>query len=355
MQSLATLASRRIPIAQIWEEGILNEPLPIQQLQELRERITLENLYNEGLINEDLDPDLFAFALEKSAPGLLWPYISLVLIRPMYVSTNPFSQAGLDYAQQRHGISEEEFITARRSALSTLITELTQFLEEPGLAHDYGNLTIAWSRVEDFWKVISIRITPEPKSEEAAGQEGEFGVPNPLIVNFYTTLDEMISFILEEMENYSDVKTLISFSQGFNELEPDYRAALAGMKTGLQADTEDIWEMLDEGVITLTTNFQLSLADLKDRTRLVVVDNFLYIIVVEEDEDIFAQNILRGSYYLYYPRQDALLILSSLFLTGNAWNLDVDPLFTDRQSGSFSDFLGQVVPDEEVLSEEEIN
>ena len=338
MESLATLASRRVPLTQIWEEGVLNEPLPNEQLRQLRDRITLDSLYHGGLINEDINIGLFAFAVEKSIPNLVWSYIGLVLNRPIYHPASPFSKEGEDYAEKIRGIKPNYFIEARKQALSVLATELTQFLEESGIPHDYGNVTIVWSHANNpngqkpLWKVLAIRITPGPQDEDEAAQQDEFGVPNPVQVNFFATLDEIMAFIFQEMDNQGVVTTLIhdNQSQGVNELESDYQAALNGMRNGLQADTESIWEMLEGGIITLSGNFQLSLEDFKEQTRLVVIDDFLYIIVVESNEDIYEQNVSRGSYYLYYQRDDALLILSSLFLTGNAWNLDTDPIF-DQQ------------------------
>ena len=353
MQSLANLALRQIPIDQAWEELKEGRALPAAQIQQLRNKITLDTLYHEGLINGNIDPDLFAVAVEKSIPNLVWPYIAFALNHPIYYPVSPFSQSGEDYMERDHGIDLDYFTEVRQGALSILATELASFLKEPDVPHDYNNLTIVWGRAENpndpepLWKVLAIRLSPEPEDEEEAGQEGEFGVPDPVLVNFFTTLDEMMVFIFHEMESYSEVSTLISTgNQGLNNLEPDYQAALRGIRTGLQAGTEDTWEMLKEGIITLTNDFQLALAELENRTRLVVMGNHLYIIVVERDKDIFNQDIERGNYYLFYRRDDALLILSSLYLTGNYWTLDINPVYEDQ---------GYLPRMEETLSNEEIN
>lgn len=319
MEPLTTLALRRIPLEQVWEEGVLNAPLPQSQIRELVSRITLENLYREGLLDEKTDPDLIAIALQKGDPHLLWPYIGLSVGAEINYPVNPFSQEAEKYIERDEGINPENFDKIRQDAILLFIDDLIQFLDSPGFPYTYEDKTFVWGTVKapdrrkELWKIITIRNSQSEDDETST----------PLEVEYFDTLDEMLTYLFIEIETYT---TLIEGAthQGVNTLQMTYRYALQGLQTGLRielgsenSNTETLWELLEQGVITLNSDFELSLNDLKDETRLTVVDNFLYIIVVKEGQQDYV-----GDYFVYYGRDDGLLILTSLYLKGNNWNYE---------------------------------
>ena len=259
MASLSQLATNRLSISQIWQTGLLNTPLPPQQLQQLQNRITLNNLYQEGLLNEDLDPALFSIAIQKVAPNLLWPYIGRQLNRDIYYPESPFSQSSEDYVEKTFKITPEAFRQARQNALGEMILELQEFLTQPGLPNIYGHITIVWSQIrhpEDGNLVWKFLIIYDELNKQDLNLGEKSGYHSPVIVRYYNTLDEVIAAIYIEMDNNAAIETLIDQVDSLSELQPDHRIALDAMRNALQAETQDIWDVLEEGIIILENDFR---------------------------------------------------------------------------------------------------
>lgn len=318
MATLTQLAFSRLSAAEIWEQGLLNLPLQSSLRQQIEDRLTFDNLYREGFINEDIDLDLLAYAMEKSVPYLLWAYISYNQGTNIFSDTrSPFTQEGEEYAMEELGITAVEFEALREGALATFATDLTTFLENPGRHYGYGgNLDLAWGRArnpnvgDQLWKVVAIFADQDNPSQDF----------------YYPTLDQMLAGIYGFMHDSDNVDILTSGEADPNILDDDERLALTGIQNSLEANPDNIWSILEEGKITLSVDFQLAIYALTKGAQVHVVGDHLYIYVGEEDE---------GSYYEYYTKEDGLLILTSFFLQSNTWDVEMgSPYLTTVPMGT---------------------
>ncbi len=315
MDSLSNLALRRIPVSQIWEEGILNAPLPKSQLRQLQDRITLDNIYREGLFSpeddqEEVDPELFAVAVEQNTPNFIWPYLSQALGATISYPTSPFDDASRDYAERVYAIEPEDYDDALDRAIGLFRNDLIEvIINTPGAPYGHGNnLIIAWAPARnplggpDIHKVISIRLHRQ----------------DPLRIEYFDTFDEVVNFIYDEMVAYDAVGPIQGSNVDLSYLDPEIRTALGAIRESLQINTEGLWERLEEGTIEVKRNFQLAVDKLRKGASLTVVGEFLYLVT---------SNPQNGATVNIYFREDGELLLTSFDITSNLWDATADPIY----------------------------
>lgn len=320
MATLAQIALRQLPLVGIQGQEILNLSLPPEQLEKIKDKITLDNLYQEDIISPDLDISLFRIAVIKSIPNLLWSYISQWTKKDFYHHQSPFTANGAYYLQRSLQITPDQTEEIISSALELMVADLSRFLSKSGFSNYYGDLIIVWSRVFDshspdlLWKILSIR------SAYVTEEEADF--PEPTQTFYYRTLDDMLIGIFDEMQHYGVITTLDQ-SANPNELNSSLKLALMGMKESLKAETENLFRDLKKGIIILENNFQLALNIFKQGIRLYAMGRYLHIVEIIEDED---NPVFRTEDY-FYTREDAILILASIFIKGNISRYIIDPFY----------------------------
>lgn len=89
--SLTSLAINQLSLRRILEEGLIGESNPFspQVLQQLQSRFTLETLYNEGLLEGDLDLNVLVLAFQELDPIIGWCYFrDIFTLSQSQVETN---------------------------------------------------------------------------------------------------------------------------------------------------------------------------------------------------------------------------------------------------------------------------
>lgn len=310
MERLSDLALRRIPITQIWEEGLLDAPLPNYQLGQLHDRITLDAIYHEGLFNpdedegrEEVDPDLFRIAVEQNTPNFIWPYLSKALGVEISYPTSPFDDASRDYAERIYAIEPEDYNDALDRAVRLFLNDIVEVvINTKGAPYLHNDIIVAWSPMDTpsgiIHKVLSIHLMED----------------NSYIIQYFTTFDDVVNFIFAEMTKYDSIGPIQGRNVDTTHLAPDTTTALTAIQSALQVDTGDLWNRLEEGTITIQGPVQLAVSQLIDGVTLTVVGRFLYLI---------------GEDYTVYIRQyGGEVLLSSLALSSNSWDATTDPFFT---------------------------
>ena len=299
--TLAQIALQRLSIKEIWERGLLDAPLPPSQLEELNRKITLDNLYLEGLLNRDMDINLFGLAVSKSIPTYLWPYLGVILL---VSGLSPFTPEGEEYYNSGLPIklTSEQYTAELQDVLALLLEDIINFLNQPGLAFGNEELTLSWAHNYigvDPWKLITI---PELPVEE----EEEENIDLPSAIYYFETLDSLLAYLPPR---------ILGESEEPSRLDRDQRTALSGMQKALRVNTETLWKDFERDTGVITQNFELSLNEFVKGARVDVMGDFLYVAYTLEDE---------GPYFSYYPREDALLILTSFFLNDERWKHSIE-------------------------------
>ena len=312
MASLTSRAIEKLSVKDIWEKGVLNAPLPPQTLDRLYNKITLQNLYNENLLTNDMDLDLFALALEKSAPGFLWPYINKIFETDIYSKESPLSEEGENFIASNLEVVPENFDTFRNVALQNFLNDLILYIStELDLPHRYVNNIFVSSRFEDgSWKllIINSKITLKTLKKDP-----------PTKVNIFNTLDELLFTIYGELESYFSEGSIIKLVQNLaNPADPDFELvdptteiALNGMRTALKVDPRKLWDKLETGEAILTGDFSFSFRFLKRGSRLTVMGEYLYIVMTNKS----------GTNFVNFTRDSGLALLTTFFLPDNLWKL----------------------------------
>ena len=309
MSSLSERAVEKLSVKEIWEHGLLGAPFPPDIYEQLCAKITLQNLYDEGLLTPEIDLELLSWGISNSVPNLMWPYINAKYKTDIFGEDNPFSAEGAEYIISELKLTNYEFQDLRKEALQHLAQDLTSLLQEEGLPFRRGSGIFVWSKVREngcmLWKLLIIDL---------ASKCWTIHRNPPTHVYILDNLDEFIEMYHGEMLTYTSgdfTARLISEEKEKlpGSLDNTYRRIFNGIKEDLDINTEKFWEELKTRGAILKGNFGLSLRELKKDTRVTVMGDYLYIVFIDRD----------GTDYIFVERKDGLLILTSFFLTGNEW------------------------------------
>ena len=288
MASLTARAIDKLSVREIWEKGVLDAPLPPQTLNRLYNKITLQNLYSENLLTSDMDLDLFAFALSVSFPDLLWRYN-----RYIFPEESPFGEEDVIET------TLEEYQLERKVALQDLLNDLLLFLDNLDHPQNYEDSIFVISKLEDdLWKLLNIVL--DPTSENA-----------PTHVFILDSLDKVLGTIYENNKVFIEEGVAITLNRPLEHtlasLTPIILKSFNAIRTVLDIETEELWEMLKTGESVLTGDFQLSINELKRHNRVTVMGDYLYIIIVSDE----------GTKFTSFNRKEGLALLTSFYIPGN--------------------------------------
>ena len=314
MASLTQRAIDKLSIKDIWEKGVLNASLPPQTFDKLYNKITLQNLYNENLLTSDMDLDLFALALSKSAPNLLWSYIGLMYDTPWndwvghFPEHTPFNQEGEEYIIKRYETTLEDYKEILKTALQALLNDLILFLLNLGIPHNYEKRFVVVSELENRqWKLLI--IVPDVRYNVL----GNYSYTHVFILD---SLDEVLSTIYMNISRLIEEGYIVPLYEPKEDtlytLDPVFLKSLDMIRSGVNLNTEELWEELIMKEIILQNDFALSIRELKRNTRINVMGDYLYLIMVLEDETTFVS----------FKREEGLLILTGFYIPDNKWSFN---------------------------------
>ena len=323
MKTLAECAIALLSIQDIWDSGVLSAALPEGQIEQLSAKITLDNLYKEGFLNLDLDMDLFATAVSRCVPLLLWVYIDSVDNTEYHYITHPpfgYNENPFDKTEKWGS----EFKNIREMALLFFLRDLVNFVESPGTVYSTSTLDYVWSQARNpvdpnkpLWKLLiiyNVNISPNERDPKLV----------PSHASYFRTLDELLLHLFNEMSLSGQISMMTYCNDFSNDLLQDkYKKAFNAIKTALNVSDRELerrWNELDEGEIFIERDFNLSLKEFKRGARLYVMGEYLYIVSrLEGDENA-------GTYYLSYPKEDGLLILTSFYLSDD-WEYNREKIY----------------------------
>ena len=302
--SLTQLAIRRVPLEQIFEQGLLTAPLKQTELTNLQNRITLENLYLEDLLTPDLNPAIFWMALEKISPDLVWFYLNDNITHEDVPSFTPLSTQGLAYLNEINGYSLQESQDATQDALRDILTDFFNILGHPGtyfiidsqsgFVWDYHN-----DRYRFFW------IPSGPVTYDEAESSGEAQIP---IIYEANNLDNFLRIFTSL--GLGDVYSRLDFRfVGPNQLEIQQKVGFEALRNAFGGNLQGIYDRLwdEDRAIMTNGNLDLTLSRLGAEIAVIrVIGDYLYL--------FFAY-----SQPLYFERQDGNLIIASLGYNPKRW------------------------------------
>ncbi len=336
MQSLRQLAIGRIPVVEIWQQGLLEEggPLPSKTVEELKSRLTLENLFREGSLTSNLDLDLFAYILrQQGLLKLLYPY--LFDLGVIYTDEFSFYDANdenyepldlLDANTAIYYLPGEEIIISIQDklqpALQRLLDDLVSFLENPGLPianiytlpmMDYGGLhedesggvieekvefTFIWDRYNDMYRLFVIEEVDKNNNKLT-------------LLTTFQTIDNLLKDVISYEDRF--ITRLFTIILQPNILEPNIRCALQCFHN---TTSTDLWKELKTKTIKLTGDLQMVPDDLVGAKEIRRIDDYLYI-----------QGKTQVPYYL---NNDGILILDALSINPERWyTVDITTLLEE--------------------------
>lgn len=294
--SLAQLAASRLPIRQILEKGLLTAPFDEDILRAIGNRITFENLIGKDLFTDELDSRLLVPYLVKNQPGLIWLYLSEMDDIPLL---NPLSEEGLRLANQFFGWNRTEATQAVFDAVDDIYLDILDIYRHEGNFYNFGSFGIVWERKADSYYLYIIRYTPLEYIIDGTEQLYEEIV--------LTSFDDLIFTIVSRL--------FIDELQQTLTLEPNYPNELSDvLRNGFHRLTtqtnQDYWLLLHNSSIVIDQPFDLSLAELAIHNPVIlrVLAGHLYIFRSEQQP-------------LYYPVDDARLILNSLQYNPRKWRV----------------------------------
>lgn len=322
MQSLRRLAIAKLPLTEIWNQGLLGQdsPLPNETKQELATRLTLDNLYRDGLLDENLDLDLFAYILQKENLGpLLYPY--LVDQDVAYTDEYTFYYVD-DEEQEPRDIFDADVVTyylpekeitisiqdKLQSALKQLLHDLISFLENPGLpiANVYTLPVRDYSiPVDDDYAYNEETVDHTFIWQQYNNAYRLFVIEDNKVV-FLTTLPS-IDQVMRDVLLYQNVFITRLFKETStpDTLSPEIRCALQCLKT---SSTIDLWRSLANSGISVGQPLQMAPQSMVTAEKILTIGDYLYIISPE---------MLR-----FYVINDALVLLNVLNFNQEKWKLE---------------------------------
>lgn len=338
MQSLTQLALQHVSLRDLWNSGIITLDLPNDS--PLLQRVTLDNVVSEGLLEDDDIPEgLMAIVLQRNSPEILWFYITGIEdeddVNRNY--PNPFSIIAEDFALQTFGIIGQEFRDRRSAAIRDFAADLLLFLQSDGQSQTYNNgVTVIWDQQNGIYRLFI--IDPDADQEYS------------LNVSFHDKIGDLIE---ELYYNALGGKAMPIISDRYppdiDSLEKYQRIALESLGNGIQEDTNDLWPILRTGQIITTEPLSFAISDLLGKGIILrVIGEYLYII--------------DNSNYQQYNKDDALLIVTSLYYNHQQWIYTADPLegesipsleYNDDDISSFEASLVDLQLEDEDQDEEE--
>lgn len=303
MSTLSDCIVKKLTVSEIWEKGILEAPLPPQTIDELYNKMTLQNLYDEKLLTREMDLDLLALAVSNTVPDLLWLYINQRYQSKLYSKDNSFSEEGEAYI--RTELKVEDIETVRKNAIQDLLDDLMLFFENLDVPHDYPDAVFVSSKLENGrWKLLVVVSTSNLNCIEEN--------PPTQIYIFYN-LDDLIASICRQACLFIESDVRLTLTQREitppGKIDPVLIKSFDAISSNLGFDTKGLWEKLKRGEIVLKEDFQLSLLIFKEKYRVTVMGENFYLVTMDED----------GVYFIYFTKEDGLAFLTSFFLPGNRW------------------------------------
>ncbi len=302
--SLTQLAASKVPLGEIFEQGLLSAPLKRSELNLFQERVTLENLYLEGLLTSDLDTAILWMALEKSAPSLIWNYLNENLDYGEIPNFPPLSQQGLAFLEEINGYSKKESEAATEDALRDILTDLLEILDHAG---EYFIIEQQVGFTWDYLDGYRIFLIPSgPATAEEAESSGEMQVP---IVYQSATLDDFVRDLVQLFGQFDYTGRLNFRRASPTQLEIQQQVGLSALRNAYGGNLDAIYDRLwnQGGVILTDGNLDLTLSSLSAQAATIrTIGDYVYI-------------FFSYSRPLYFTGDDGNLVIASLAYNPKRW------------------------------------
>lgn len=348
MQSLAELAVKKLPLRQTLEENILSGPFPREVLTNISKKFTLNNLYLEDMLDEDISHDLFYRCLKNIVgTGAIWKsaFVKLGLSLDDWITADITDQSVINQTAAKYNISVNDLTEALKDGVGLILTELINWLDQQGVAFTYGVVTFAfeYQASKKKWKLLIIHRADVDLDNN--------NIDPSIALLEYNTLDDLLKNIYRYLQIYGDYDPYDNFG---SHLKPanlskqsrkilkaiyyildeekeeevlDEEEILNGNKEEeiilgeeefsiAEEEVRDIWESLHDRGIILYVHPEFSSNDFEENSKLLRIGDYLYIIQYTGDNN----NKVLGE-FMYYSEEEALLLLLPLLLETNDNNV----------------------------------
>lgn len=315
MQSLAELSVKKLPLTQIWEEDILQSALPREVKTEAAKKFTLDNLYHEGELHEDVDYDLFYLCLKNHVgTGPVWKAAFNKLGLPLndWITADINDQNVVTQIAAKYNVSLADLKEALQEGVGVVLLEIINWLDHPGLAFVYGDVTFALEyQRKKIWRLLIMHFA------DVDEDNNNTDVKSSLVG--YTLLDQALARIYRYIRHYGQYEPFENFGEHLQpeSLSNQSKKVLETMLRVLKVDqrVEDIWTTLKDRAIIIYSQPEFSTKDLRENTVLVRIGDYLHILKYDYLHVLAYDDSLDG--IKTYPQEDAFLILVPLTLDTN--------------------------------------
>lgn len=318
MQSLINLSIDKIPLIQIWEEKLFESNLPQEVKDTLNNRFTLNNLFQERLLNDNLDWMLFYRCLKNIVgTGAIWRLIfnKFNLDPSIWLDLDVLDQKNVKDIAQKYNVSIEELNKEIKDNIEYVMAEIIVWLENQGPTYTYGEVdfSLCYLTERKMWKIL-ITETSDPERER-----------NPLIYDqhymLYHRFDDAVKQIYNYIQLCGKYKVSPNMNLTINALDDESRKLLSGMYEAIKDDLrsentckeelEDIWKKLETAIIDIYTQPLFSPEFFKDLTTVIRIGDCLHVVQNDEYEDC------RIGDTFTFNQEDSLLLLVPFILEKN--------------------------------------
>lgn len=315
---LTKLAIQKIPISQILEKDLLHYPFPKTTVTSLEERLTLENLNQEGLLVEDMDPYILQRIFIGRYPKLVWVYIISLPEVNKRLNLYPDQVLGMIPDYPPNSKEGQEFLKDITSRLNTTDVTIQKLLDQ-SIAKLYLDFLTVMANPNLHYVFAKIRFTWEKQNNVYIGYLHNRRSFHSLINNNLppwlsikvNTIDEMLNLIVTTMI-YDDSLELLPKPISSLSFSPIQIQAIQKLSQGQDDYINAIWDQLKIYPIVIHNHLQFAPShDWSYPIILQVIGNYLYLRSV----DLSIQS------NPYFDMTHGKLFLSSLYYNQDEWRL----------------------------------